>query len=354
MKSYLLAISSYTSLPSEVFTHSSTHSIRDPRVPVQLTLIRTPMMHRRKATGHPPTNNFPSSTSDRHPGPDPESDSDPAAYSAHNPLAPTTTSSHQPTANGHPHTSSPLPLPSPLYLPSGPRSLSGISLRSFLLGCTFSLSVSLALQLALHDYFLWRIPFFTTALSLFHYLEFDMTARFNPADAKLDSFLLTANGRGYNAAHACAVVECLVRGVCRSYGWGWELRWLPSLPVPHLPLALGLLFILIGQTSRTLAMATAGPSFNHLVQSTKRDNHVLITTGIYGWSRHPSYFGFFWWGLGTQLVLGNWVCLVGYTVVLWGFFWERIRGEERLLREFFGGKYLRYRGRVGVGIPGIR
>ncbi|KAI4263175.1 MAG: hypothetical protein L6R42_001666 [Xanthoria sp. 1 TBL-2021] len=82
-------------------------------------------------------------------------------------------------------------------------------------------------------------------------------------------------------------------------------------------------------------MAQAGTNFNHLVQSKKKEGHVLVTNGIYGWLRHPSYFGFFWWGLGTQLITGNLVCLVGYAVVLWRFFSLRIKKSTRC-GPFFG------------------
>jgi len=41
--------------------------------------------------------------------------------------------------------------------------------------------------------------------------------------------------------------------------------------------------------------------------------------------RHPSYTGFFYWGIGTQLLLMNPISLIGYAVVLFRFFKERIR-----------------------------
>ena len=85
--------------------------------------------------------------------------------------------------------------------------------------------------------------------------------------------------------------------------------------------------LVFGQVIRTIAMAKAGSNFNHTVQMRKKQGHVLVTDGIYLWLRHPSYFGFFWWGLGTQVVLGNPVCLTGYLVVLWRFFRHRIRGN---------------------------
>ena len=92
-------------------------------------------------------------------------------------------------------------------------------------------------------------------------------------------------------------------------------------------LVVGFAMLVIGQATRTMAMAHAGSNFNHLVQMKKKQGHELVTDGIYAWLRHPSYFGFWWWGLGTQVVLGNWVCLVGYAVVLWRFFRGRIERE---------------------------
>ena len=90
--------------------------------------------------------------------------------------------------------------------------------------------------------------------------------------------------------------------------------------------------LVIGQGTRTVAMIHAGSNFNHLIQRKKKEGHMLVTGGIYRHLRHPSYFGFFWWGLGTQVVLGNAVCLVGYTVVLWRFFRRRIESMYIYLR----------------------
>ena len=63
------------------------------------------------------------------------------------------------------------------------------------------------------------------------------------------------------------------------------------------------------------------------MQYYKRDDHVLITSGIYRWVRHPSYFGFFYWALGTQLVLGNHFSFFAYVLALWKFFSHRVRRE---------------------------
>ena len=216
------------------------------------------------------------------------------------------------------------------------RSLSAIALRAFLLGVTLGASLTLTvvlLQPPLNP--LWRAPCFLAALSTFHLLEFYITARYNPTAATVSAFLLTGNGYAYNVAHSLALLECTLRNyVAPRYYTDW-LRlqpfnaFLPADGGARIAwLTLGLMLLLGGQGVRTLAMAQAGTNFNHLVQSKKKHGHVLVTHGIYRWLRHPSYFGFFWWGLGTQVVMGNLICLVGYAVVLWRFFSLRIESRH--------------------------
>jgi len=83
----------------------------------------------------------------------------------------------------------------------------------------------------------------------------------------------------------------------------------------------------------------------------KRPGHQLVVHGVYAWFRHPSYAGFFYWALGTQLVLQNPFCFTLYVVLLWRFFYYRTRAEEEALIRFFGEEYRNYRERVGTKIP---
>jgi protein-S-isoprenylcysteine O-methyltransferase len=263
--------------------------------------------------------------------------------------------------NGGPH---PAPQTSPAFDPvfatGGSKALSGISRRAFGLGVTFGVTSMTTLQLAYLDISLWRATCFIATLCIFHYLEFDATARYNPSDAKISSFLLSSNGSAYNIAHTSALAEFFIWKLLHymivpaspgSSSHMWNLLQLFSQSVP---LMIGFALVAVGQGVRTAAMAEAGRSFNHIVQSRKRHDHVLVQTGIYRFLRHPSYFGFFWWGLGTQLILGNPTCFIAYSLILWKFFATRIVKEEQFLVEFFDQDYIRYRQRTPVLIPLIQ
>lgn len=284
--------------------------------------------HLRRSSRQYPNMDIDTSKAKLHPPPPPAAEKDPGA----NPTLPL----------------SALPRPPGLeYHPGGKKSLEGIAMRAFCLGNALSLCLSLvAATLALTSSALWRIPFFVGALALFHFLEFWTTARRNTKEAGVKAFLLTANWPHYAIAHSAAMLECLVTNLL------WPRRaWAPLYLGPVL-LLLGLLLTCLGQFIRTAAMLQAGSSFNHIVQ-TRLDGHELVTTGIYSVIRHPAYFAFFWWGLGTQLVLGNPVCFVAYAAVLWRFFSIRIREEEIWLVNKYKEDYPEYRRRVPTRIPFI-
>lgn len=235
------------------------------------------------------------------------------------------------------------------YIPRQPRSLSGIALRAFCLGMAVSASIVVMLGVFLFtDSPLWRLPFFVAAVANFHFLEFWTTAEANAGAVTTDSFLLTSNGAQYIIVHSVAFLEAAV--VCtffpgRSwapFGLGSTIMWL------------GLGLTLVGQGTRSLAMLHAGASFNHEVQVYKADTHLLVTTGIYRLIRHPSYFGFFYWGVGMQLVLGNRISFFIYVGILWWFFDKRIRYEEATLVAFFKDDYVQYRKKVSTWIPFIQ
>lgn len=75
--------------------------------------------------------------------------------------------------------------------------------------------------------------------------------------------------------------------------------------------------------------------------------HELVTHGLFGWARHPMYAVFLWASIGTLLATLNWlIAWVVFGSVLVVF--RRIKKEERILVNLYGGQYLEYRQRVSA------
>ena len=134
-----------------------------------------------------------------------------------------------------------------------------------------------------------------------------------------------------------------------------ETLYLPTWKPTMLALTyLGVAMCLGGEVLRKSAMFEAGKNFNHIVQDNKDPEHKLITSGVFGLYRHPSYVGWFYWSIGTQLILRNPFCTVAYALASWTFFKERIVYEEWTLLRFFGREYEEYKKKVPTtGLPFI-
>ncbi|KAG0020138.1 hypothetical protein BGZ82_011683 [Podila clonocystis] len=221
----------------------------------------------------------------------------------------------------------------------GANSPQNIAVYGFGLGALFGASVILAslVQTSIPQFWL-----FLAALGVFHSMEYIAIALFNPTKLKLDSFLLNHSPE-YTMATASGVTEFLI-----------ELYFFPGLKSFGLLNKIGLVMVIVGQLARTLAMFSAKSNFSHHVEYYKEEHHVLVTDGIYSLLRHPSYFGFYYWALGSQLMMMNPVCFVGFAAALHHFFSERIQYEEQLLVRFFGQEYKAYQARTQTGIPLIR
>ncbi|TAQ90912.1 hypothetical protein B7494_g761 [Chlorociboria aeruginascens] len=155
------------------------------------------------------------------------------------------------------------------YRSGQPKSLSGIAIRSLLLGISLASSTSLTIYLLASSSVLWRIPLFVASLALFHFLEFWTTAKYNTQSAEISSFLFSQNGSAYTIAHSAAIVECLLTNTLLSHP-----PWLPG-PLNATLLSTGLILIAGGQITRSVAMIEAGTNFNHMVQYKKSRTHRL-------------------------------------------------------------------------------
>jgi protein-S-isoprenylcysteine O-methyltransferase Ste14 len=84
-----------------------------------------------------------------------------------------------------------------------------------------------------------------------------------------------------------------------------------------------------------------------------RENHSLVTHGVYQKIRHPMYTALFAYGVAQTLLLPNWIagpsCLVMFTIM----FALRLRAEEGMMREKFGAEYDSYMSRTKRLVPGV-
>jgi len=82
-----------------------------------------------------------------------------------------------------------------------------------------------------------------------------------------------------------------------------------------------------------------------------REDHKLITTGIYARIRHPMYTAFWLMALAQALLLPNWIAgfsgLVGFGIL----YVLRVGQEERIMLDTFGADYQAYMDRTGRLLP---
>ena len=112
----------------------------------------------------------------------------------------------------------------------------------------------------------------------------------------------------------------------------------------------GVVLFAVGGALRLWPVYVLGHRFSGLVAI--QPGHTLVTTGIYGVIRHPSYLGLLVNSLGWALAFrsGVGVLLAALAIVP---VVARIRSEEALLHAQFGGEYEAFRARTSRMIPGV-
>jgi protein-S-isoprenylcysteine O-methyltransferase Ste14 len=119
---------------------------------------------------------------------------------------------------------------------------------------------------------------------------------------------------------------------------GETLRWI------------GVAVFAAGGALRIWPVFVLGRRFSGLVAI--QHGHTLVTNGIYGVIRHPSYLGLLINSLGWALAFRSGVGVL-LTALLIPPLLARIHAEERLLRTQFGDEYDAYRSRTSRLIPGL-
>jgi protein-S-isoprenylcysteine O-methyltransferase Ste14 len=113
---------------------------------------------------------------------------------------------------------------------------------------------------------------------------------------------------------------------------------------------LGVVLFVAGGALRLWPVVVLGNRFSGLVAI--QPGHTLVTGGVYGVIRHPSYLGLLVNSLGWVLAFRSGVGLLITALIIPPLF-ARIGAEERLLRTQFGDEYDAYRARTSRLIPGL-
>uniref|UniRef100_A0A7S3V2F3 Protein-S-isoprenylcysteine O-methyltransferase n=2 Tax=Aplanochytrium stocchinoi TaxID=215587 RepID=A0A7S3V2F3_9STRA len=177
----------------------------------------------------------------------------------------------------------------------------------------------------------------------FHASEWYITAVYRPSELGYKSWLIN-HSMQYTIAQIASCIEFWVEFFFLPF-------WLKS---NRILITLTFCFSSIAICIRISGMVTAGGNFDHIVMMRKKENHQLVTNGIYSWLRHPAYFGWYYWVVCSQMLLGNPICTLGFAYVTTVFFNGRIPPEEQALVNIYGETYFNYCRNTPIGIPLVR
>jgi protein-S-isoprenylcysteine O-methyltransferase Ste14 len=84
-----------------------------------------------------------------------------------------------------------------------------------------------------------------------------------------------------------------------------------------------------------------------------REQHRLVTDGVYRHIRHPMYLALLLYSFAQALLIPNWVAGPSYLVAFGLLLALRLGPEERMMSEAFGQEYESYRAKTKRLIPGL-
>jgi protein-S-isoprenylcysteine O-methyltransferase Ste14 len=122
-------------------------------------------------------------------------------------------------------------------------------------------------------------------------------------------------------------------------------------PLRLVPLIAGTLCLALGLWLFQRSHSDLGTNWSITLEV--REQHRLITEGVYRSVRHPMYLALLLYSAGQTMVLPNWVAGPSYLVALGLLFAFRVRREEQMMLDEFGADYEAYMARTRRLIPGI-
>jgi protein-S-isoprenylcysteine O-methyltransferase Ste14 len=84
-----------------------------------------------------------------------------------------------------------------------------------------------------------------------------------------------------------------------------------------------------------------------------REQHALVTEGIYKSVRHPMYSAFWLWAIAQAVLLPNWIAGFAGIIGFGTLFFLRVSKEEAMMLATFGDSYRSYMQRTWRVLPGV-
>jgi protein-S-isoprenylcysteine O-methyltransferase Ste14 len=148
------------------------------------------------------------------------------------------------------------------------------------------------------------------------------------------------------ALHKVPLVVAIALFLSRTSSVGWlGARFLPRTEALFW---LGALLVAAGLGWSVLARIYLGGNWSSSV--TVKQDHELIRTGPYRWTRHPIYTGLIAAFAGSAIALGEWRGLIALALVVVAFV-RKSAIEERFMMAQFPAAYPRYRAEVPTLLP---
>jgi protein-S-isoprenylcysteine O-methyltransferase Ste14 len=122
-------------------------------------------------------------------------------------------------------------------------------------------------------------------------------------------------------------------------------------PLRSGPLVAGVMCFVIGLWLFHRSHADLGTNWSITLEV--REQHRLITQGVYRRIRHPMYSALALYAAGQALVIPNWVAGLSNVIAFAVLFALRVRAEEKMMVEQFGDEYAAYTARTKRLVPGV-
>jgi len=130
-------------------------------------------------------------------------------------------------------------------------------------------------------------------------------------------------------------------------GWPSQFDYKPNVVM----IIAGILILLFSLYLFRVTHKALGKMWSHSLDL--REDHKLITSGIYNKVRHPMYSAFWAWAVGAAFLIPNW--LAGFSAII-GFgtlYFLRVKQEEQMMINEFGEEYKNYMRQTKKIIPNI-